>query len=315
LLTAKERWESVRKGPDQLAIDTAKTALDQARADLENTEARLQQLQAGTPQDQLRDAVSGVTSARAGLDAAMARLAELNGRPTRTELQDAAERVAEAQVALEGAQGESEPVEEDLESGAFDLLLLEKGIEQDRSVVETLEAELAATRLQAPFSGIVAEVQARPGDPIEPGRPVLTLAKPGDPIIRVELLDQDGARLAVGQNATVSLDVGDGVEFEASVDDLADTEDGLRVARLRVSWGTTAPAFGTPAHGVVTLQQKADALLVPQRAIRSAGTRRYVEYLDGTSRRTIDVQVGIVGVADVEILSGLAAGQFVLVGQ
>ena len=64
----------------------------------------------------------------------------------------------------------------------------------------------------------------------------------------------------------------------------------------------------------MNLQQKADALLVPQRAIRSSGPRRYIEYMDGNTRRTADVQVGIVAGADAEILSGLSEGQLLLVG-
>ncbi|MBI4494747.1 MAG: HlyD family efflux transporter periplasmic adaptor subunit [Chloroflexi bacterium] len=312
---AQERLDRVRKGPDQAAIDTANAAVENARASLESAQAHLQALQAGAPADQVETAKSAVADARAALDSASARLDELNTHPTPAELQEAEDRVAASGAALERARAEAEPPPENSDPGAFDVLALQKSVDQDQAQVDALERQLAATRLLAPFAGVVAAVHVRPGDPLEPGSPAVVLARPGDLVVRAEVADRLASRLAVGQAATVQLEGMEGAPLSASVASLAATDSGLGpVALLQVAWPTERPLLGTAAQVVVTVQQKDSALLVPQRAVHSAGPRRYVEYLEGASRRLADVQVGITTAGQAEILSGLSEGQQVLLG-
>ena len=194
-------------------------------------------------------------------------------------------------------------------------MLLQRNLEQDRDQVAALEEAIVSSRLVAPFSGVVSGVQVRSGDPLDRGLTVLTLARPGDPIVTADINSPDTARIAVGQQATVLAEGSSGTEYAGTIIGLADAPGGVgRTAQLQVTWTTTPPAFGHTVQALVTLQEKADVLLVPQRAVRSSGQRRYVEYMDGGSRRTIDVAVGIVGPTDVEILSGLREGQLILLG-
>jgi hypothetical protein len=149
---------------------------------------------------------------------------------------------------------------------------------------------------------------------MEPGRPAITLARPGAPIVRTELTDRELSRLAPGQRASVQVESLANQRFEASVLELDTAPGAMPVARLRVDWSSQSAPFGASAQTIVTLQQKENVLLVPQRAIRTLGQRRFVEVTDGTSRRNVDVQPGIVQDGDVEIVSGLTAGQLVVVG-
>ena len=89
-----------------------------------------------------------------------------------------------------------------------------------------------------------------------------------------------------------------------------------RLAQLQIDWPTAVkPQFGVSSTATVLVQQKDGALIVPQKAIRTAGPRRYVEYLDGSQRRVANVEVGIVSGVEAEVLSGLIDGQSVLVPQ
>jgi HlyD family secretion protein len=281
----------------------------------QNAEARFLEIEAGPPADRVTAAREAVRSARATLTGATDRLNEVNSRPTRAELRDAEERVGAARIALERVQSEPEPVLEESDPGAFDLIVLQKNLEQDRAQVETLERELAATTLTAPYSGVVSAVQARPGDPLDRGVPVLSLARPGDPIVSADVSGEDASRIAVGQQATVILEGSNGIPHDAKITNIVDGPGGVgRTAQLQVTWPTLLPAFAHVAQVVVTTQEKSDVLLVPQRAVRSSGQRRYVEYMDGSTRRTADVSLGIMGAVDVEVLSGLREGQLVVVG-
>jgi RND family efflux transporter MFP subunit len=222
--------------------------------------------------------------------------------------------VAQAQATLARARAAGDAAPADSDPRTLDAIFLQREVDQARAQTEALERDLAATRLVAPFDGTVVAVKVRSGDPIEPGQPVVVVSRPGKPMIRVELASRDAARLAVGQLATVQLDGADGTPLSASVAALAPAESGTGpFALLDVDWGETRPDFSAAAQVVVTLQEKENVLLVPKGAIRSAGPRRYVEYMEGTSRRTADVEVGIISGNDAEIVRGLQQGQGVLV--
>jgi HlyD family secretion protein len=257
-------------------------------------------------------ATSAVTAARASLASAKDRLAQLTGPPTDAQQREVDERVMAAQTDLARARAGSQP--DDTDPRAFDMIMLERGLEQDRAQVTTLEADIEAARIRAPFGGVVATVSVRPGDPVDADSPALVLARAGKSIVRVPLNDREAARVAVGQAASIQLDGADQGELSGSVSGFADPERGTeRVALLEVAWPSDSPAIGTTVQAVVTVQEKQNVLIVPKGAIRSAGPRRYVEYLENGSQRVTDVQVGLVGEGDAEIVSGLTEGQLVSV--
>jgi multidrug resistance efflux pump len=315
LQTARERYETVKKGPDEITLAAANQAVESARLAAQTAEGRYLEIKAGPPQDRVRAAQDAGRDARASLASAMERLADLNSRPTRAEVQDAEDRANAAQAALEQAQAEPEAAQDDSDPGAYDRLVLEKSLEQDRDQADSLERDMLAANLTAPFAGIVSAVLVRPGDPVDRSANVLSLARPGDPIVTVDVNGDDASRLAIGQRAVITLDGASDRDADASIVGFLDAPGGVgKIAQLKVAWPSPSPIFGTTAQAVVTLQEKADVLLVPQRAIRSSGQRRYVEYLDGESRRTADVALGISGALDVEVLAGLKEGQLVVVG-
>jgi multidrug resistance efflux pump len=161
----------------------------------------------------------------------------------------------------------------------------------------------------------VAVIHAQDGDVWEAGLPVVVLAEPGEPVVRVALGERQVDRIAVGQPATVRAEGSDGATLNASVEEITGAESDLgAVATIRVRWPEAAPPAGTAVQVTITLQQKDQALLVPRAAVRSLGSRWYVEYLDGASRRIAMVDVGTLSVDDAEILRGLSEGQIVFLG-
>jgi HlyD family secretion protein len=316
LQTATERLEQVRKGPDELALATAHQAVESAETAVKAAEARYLELAAGPPPDRIAAARSAVQSAHTGVASAMDRLAELNSRPTRAELREAEERLVAARTMLMRVQEEPAPVAlEEGDAGAFDRVVLEKNLEQDRAQVATLEQQLAALTLRSPFSGTVSAVHVRPGDPVDRGIQVLAVARPGDPVIHADVSSEDAAKLALGQRARI---LGDGVTGsppEATLVQIVDGPGGAgRVAHLQVRWTDTPPAYRAAVQAAITVLEKEHVLLIPKGAVRTSGQRRYVEYMEGDARRTVDVSLGITGATDVEVLSGLREGQLILAG-
>lgn len=312
---ARGRLETVQRGPDPLTIEQAKAAVETARIGVQQAEARAATLMAGPSEEQAARLALTVQQTQLALENARAALAELNARPTKNELREAEDRLAAAQSAFERAQAdaEAEPVVE-TDTSSYDLQVLERNVAQDRAQVEQLERQLAQTRLRAPFAGTVSSVKVRPGDPFEAERAVLTLAKPGAPVLRADISERDAMRLAAGQRAVVRLEGVEGGEFDAAVDAILEGENSVgRTVQLSAIWPEPSPNIGTPVQIVITLREKDNVLLVPQKAIRSAGARRFVEVVDGQNRTMTDVEVGIVSNGQAEIVSGLRQDQLVLV--
>jgi RND family efflux transporter MFP subunit len=312
---ARDKLELVKRGPDQLTLQQAQQAVDSAQLGVDQAAAKQAQLGAGPTQDQVNRLAVGIRQAQAALDTAKQQLADVNAKPAKQDLQDAQDRLTAAQGNLQRAQDDAQAdPSPDTDTSAYDIQVLEKGLAQDRSQVESLERQVAQTRLRAPFAGTVSSVRVRAGDTIEAERAVLTLAKPGDPVLRADVTDRDAQRLAQGQRAAVRLGGPDGGEFDASIDLLMDGENGVgKTVQLSALWPDPTPAIGTPVQIVVTLNEKPDVLLVPQKAIRTAGARRFVEVIDGQNRTMTDVEVGIISNGQAEIVSGLKQDQLVLV--
>ena len=312
---ARRRLEEIRRGPDPLEIEQARSAVESARLSVAEAEQKAVTLASGPAPDMAARLAVSVQQAQASLESARAGLAEVNAKPSKEDLRDAEDKLASAQLTVERAQADAqaEP-EQEKDTTEFDIQVLERSLAQDRSQVESLERQLAQTRLRAPFSGTISSVKLRSGDSFEAERAVVTMARPGEPVLRADITERDASRLAAGQRAVVRLEAGEGGEFDASVEQVLEGENGVgRTVQLSALWPEPSPTIGTPVQVVVTLREKDNVLLVPQKSIRSAGARRFVEVVEGQNRTMTDVEIGIVSNGQAEVISGLRQDQLVLV--
>jgi multidrug resistance efflux pump len=313
LIAAQERLNTARKGPDQSALDKVNVGVESARSALQAAQDTLTTLKTPATEAQQATAQAAIDGARLALASAETHQGEVEGRPTEAELRPAQDKVAAAQLALRRAQASAGD-----DGGGPDLKTLQLDIEVATNQLDALKSELEATRLVAPSDGIIAQLLVQPGDSFEAGRTVIVLAAASDSLVRVNLLDGGNPkRVAVDQKASVRLDGSDLQSFDGRVADFAEpAANGDRIALVQVSWNGARPAVGTGARVSITLQQKDNALLLPQRAIKVAGNSRYVESLDGATRKVIPIEVGIISGTDAEILGGVSEGQtFILDAQ
>lgn len=309
---AQDHLNSLRRGPDQLTIDKNNAAVGGAKLALEQAQAKLDSLRAGPSQDVVQAAQEAVQSGQAQFELAEADRDRTYARPTQAELHDAESQVAAAQKALQSA-----TTGQGTDSQSDNQVPANRELQKTRDQVAELQNKLEATRLRAPFDGRVVSVSAAPGQSIDGGTPAVVLAKSGAPIVEAALPaptgdGQQDAQIGPGMRASIILDQGDGAALSGTVVSITDaSESNLRLAQLRVDWDSAAPRYGATALVMLTVQQKPDALLVPSSAVHTAGTDKYVEYVDGSQRRIQRVTVGVSSDTDVEILSGLSEGQSV----
>lgn len=165
----------------------------------------------------------------------------------------------------------------------------------------------------APFDGVIASVNARPGDLIGSNAPIATLISTSR-TVEAKISEENFAGLAIGQKASVRF-LGYGPQlYGSSVTKIlptADPQTQRYIVHLNVDLPPDKLVPGlTGEVNIVTGERQGDAI-APRRALR--GNEVFVVKNGRVELRK--VQTGYVALNVVEVLSGLKAGELVLVEQ
>ena len=183
------------------------------------------------------------------------------------------------------------------------------------ALLSTANNQRARGELRAPFDGVVARLLAPAGEPVDPGRPVVEVARVEVLELRAPVAPALAMRLRPGQVGTLLIDASPGMAFAASVlavAPLLDPQSGAALVRLRVPNSQGVLKLGSLARARITVDLHQDALLVPREALLGSESGTAVEIvLDGKASR-VAVRVGYQDGAVAEILSGLTEGQLVI---
>ena len=182
------------------------------------------------------------------------------------------------------------------------------------------EAEIAAARvaldyatLTAPFAALVTERKADPGSLATPGAPLLTLEREGNLRLEASIDESRLGLVRAGESVAVEIDglnrtvSGRVAEVVPSVD--AATRSFTVKIDLPALPGLRSGMFGRAAFAA----GKRGALLVPQSAVVERGQIRSVYVVEGDTARLRLVTLGEERDDQREVLSGLTAGERIVV--
>ncbi|MCE9593977.1 MAG: efflux RND transporter periplasmic adaptor subunit [Planctomycetes bacterium] len=282
----------------ELRVAQAEAALAAARALL------------GLPADAETDVVDPaktalVGKAQAELDDARRenrRLIELqqNGVSAQADLDKSRARLAQAESALQDAR-------ESVQNRSA--LVVQRRVE-----LSIAKQQLADARILAPFDGVVASRQVGTGDFLAAGAAVARLVD-DDPLrLRLELREADGSAVRLDQRVRVTLD-GESAPLDARLVRLSPTIDS-RTRTLTVEAELPNPnghlRAGAFARAEIVVEPDARVLAVaPETLVSFAGLDKVFAVVDGRAQEK-RVVVGRRDATRVEILSGLAAGDVVV---
>jgi len=236
--------------------------------------------------------------------------------------------LSQAQAALSIARANLKRNEE-LVAQAF---VAQRVLDESRAALQVAEAQvalaqarLARMRVVAPFDGTVGLTNIHLGDYVKDGADLVNLEDTSQLLVDFRLPERYQPRIAPGQSVKVALDALPGQSFAArvqAVDPLLDANGRSIAVRaaLQASAGS-ALRPGMFARVTTVFATQADALMVPEEAIVPQAGKQFVVTLvrDGegetarsTSRR-VEVQLGVRRGAQVQVVSGLQAGQTVVI--
>lgn len=309
----------------EAAFKAAQTAYEQAKQDEVNTlqanEAALKsavasrdKLLAGPKADELADA-------RAAVDRARASLAQLTGANRESQLAASQSSVEIAQAGIDKLT--AAPDKNTLASREAAVVRAEVGVKQ-------AQRNLDLATLSAPFAATVASVDMRVGEPAD-GASIIAIVDLSSFHIDVPIDELDIAQIQPGQRVQISLDALPGADIGGTVDSIAPqatrSDQGTTTYAVTVNLDKDSAGVrpGMTAVVAIVTSQKDDALLVPRRAVRTEGGKSYVLIFDPTGQPQVsasgiqpastrkEVTIGLSNSESVEILSGLSAGDEVLV--
>jgi HlyD family secretion protein len=200
--------------------------------------------------------------------------------------------------------------------------------------VKQAQRNLGLGTLTAPFAATISSVDMRVGESSE-GTAIIAVVDLSSFHIDVPIDELDVAQVQPGLRAQISLDALPGAEIGGTVETIAPqatrSEQGTTTYAVTVNLdkGSAGVRPGMTAVVAIITSQKDDALLVPRRAVRTEGGTSYVLIFDPAGQpktvitggaasvepasRRQEVTIGLSNSESVEILSGLSAGDEVLV--
>jgi HlyD family secretion protein len=188
----------------ELSSETERAALRAAEAEVDQAEAELSLLEAGTREEEIETARAEMRAARTQAELSQGVFDRLEqayegGGVTDDELERArlqargdrqAAQAAEAQL----RQAERGPREQEIAEARA-------RVEAARARVEQAEAELSARLVEAPIAGEVLELGRLPGEFYQPGEPLVLLGDTGSLQARMEVDERDLAAVELGAGA------------------------------------------------------------------------------------------------------------------
>ena len=193
------------------------------------------------------------------------------------------------------------------------------GVEEDllRARIAALEAQLNKAQVRSKVSGTILTRNVEVGDLVQPGQSLFTIALDGKTEIRVPLDERNLSRLALQQPAVAIADAYPDKPFPVRISFIApsiDPQRGTVEVRLSVD---PVPDFLRQDMTVsvnIETDQRAKALVIPNDALANVkeDSAEVLLLRDGQVQRQ-RVRVGLRGLSASEVLSGLSAGDEILV--
>jgi RND family efflux transporter MFP subunit len=310
---AEQRIAAIRAltaPPDPVELASAQLELDKARADL----AALTQPPPASSQ--------ALAAAEKALDAAYLKLQTVLAGSAAADRHSARLDVQRAESELRALESGPSPTALAAAGAASDASAARLAFVRSRPRVMATRALLASARaaagmleVRALTAGTVTALLTAPGAPVDPSTPIARVADLDNLMASVDLSEFDVARVHRGQKAIVSVDALDGRRAPGRVRFVALTgSDAGGVVSFPVQVAirpTEGLRAGLNVSVRIILAQRTDVVRVPLEAVSiDSNDESVVTVVDGSGRQTTrTVTVGLEDAKNVEILSGLRAGE------
>lgn len=202
---------------------------------------------------------------------------------------------------------------QEYEKMATALKSAEAELRRAREIVNEVQITLDWATIRAPMNGTVIDKKVDVGDMVTPGQMLVTLFDPTRMQLVASVRESLAHRLAVGENVGVSIEGLDKECFGTISEIVPEAQAASRAFEVKVTGPCPKGVYtGMFARMRIPLGEE-ELLAIPRRAIRNIGQLELVEVLEKNRPIRRAVRTGRVLGENVEVLSGLRAGEQVIV--
>ncbi len=308
---AETALERLKAGPSEIDLQLAEMSISQAKNSLYGAQGNRDAL-AGNPAaggGSLATAEAQVLNAEIGVKVAELNRDKLLLPPDASSLRSAEAQIAQARANL--ARLRALP-------SAEDVRVAEAQVAQSQVSVTLAQNRLADAELKAPHVGEIAALSLHTNDTASPGMSVGSLIDASRFHLDVAIDETEIAKVVVGQPARLTLDSYPGTPVTGTVSaiDLVGSN-ALGIVNYTVTIAIEPTSLElkplmTAAIDIL-VDTRTNALVVPNRALLRDSRGKYVEVVRAGVVERVAVETGISNDENTEILSGLAAGDEVVI--
>ena len=284
-------------------------AVSLAAAEQEYENARLQLLEL-TDSDSEDIALARIDyqAALLGVSSAQLALQEYQGGPEDHQVTDAENAIVRRQIELRRLQ--EPPSQNTVRKSELALAAAQRRVGDARE-------QLAKTRLTAPYGGAITKANATVGT--QPAAGFLAIQSSARPQIETRVTEIDVGKVAVGQSVTIEPDIfGSAEVFNGTVGSInpePSSDAGLITYDLTIEFdsdpGSLLPGMTVALE--IIIESRSDVLVIPLAALTEEDGRATVQVVDPQTGEAAEreIEVGLRNEIEVEVLSGLSAGELV----
>jgi RND family efflux transporter MFP subunit len=266
----------------------------------------VQQAQAGQreAEESLQEVDGAIASAKANLELAQA---------TFQRMQDLFQKKSISNQEFDEASAHLKVAQASYEMATAKRRQVTAKVSQAAAGVQTANIMRGYTRLTAPFDGVVTEKHVEAGNLAAPGAPLAIVEREGAYRLEASVEESRMRDVRVGQSVTVSLEALDR-PIEARVSEVVPSVDAASRTNLVKIDLPSMPQLRSGMFGRASFPLgKRSVVVVPAEAVREQGQLRTVFVVDGGVARSRMVTLGEPRQDRREVLSGLSAGEKVVV--
>lgn len=211
----------------------------------------------------------------------------------------------------------------------LDIQSSELSVKQKENALQDAKDKLSDYYVTAPFGGIIASITAKVGDTSSSALgSIITNQK----IATLSMNEVDVSKIKLGQNAIITFDAIEDLSITgkvAEIDTIGATSQGVVSYSVKITFDTDNEKIkpGMSLSALITIESKSDILKIPSSAIKTKGSKKYVQMFNtpllnttpnsqGIQSKEIPIQVivetGINDDVNTEIISGLKEGQQII---
>ncbi len=186
--------------------------------------------------------------------------------------------------------------------------------------LENAQAQLAKTRVVAPFDGVVTKMDVKVGEIVSPATSEISMMSNGAFQIESYVPEINIAAIALNDHAKITLDAyGENVTFAAtviSIDPAETVRDGVSTYKIKLQFDQDDPRVksGMTANVIITTAEIPNAVTVPQGIIVNKGGQKFVTVKKNGVN--VDVAVttgGVSSLGQINVTTGLNDGDIVII--